>query len=83
VKSNRDDLAAESIAPDELTHRWCIASKQLCQQTSNDYVTWRALDELTPWKNIASVHPTLTFSVAVSQRLFGYLGLFIPHPLTH
>jgi hypothetical protein len=24
-----------------------------------------------------------TFSVAVSQRLFGCLGLFIPPPLTH
>jgi predicted PurR-regulated permease PerM len=34
-------------------------------------------------EKIASVHPTLTFSVAVSQRLFGCLGLFIPPPLTH
>jgi hypothetical protein len=65
------------------SHRRCIALEQLCQQISNDYVTWRAPDEPTPWKNIASVHPTLTFSVAVSQRLFGCLGLFIPSPLTH
>jgi hypothetical protein len=34
-------------------------------------------------ENIASVHPTLPFSVAVSQRLFGCHGLFIPHPLTY
>jgi hypothetical protein len=34
-------------------------------------------------EKIASVHPTLTFSVAVSQRLFECLGLFIPPPLTH
>jgi hypothetical protein len=44
---------------------------------------WRAPDEPTPRKSIASVHPTLPFSVAVSQRLFGCLGLFIPPPLTH
>jgi hypothetical protein len=43
---------------------------------------WRAPDEPTPRKNIASVHPTLPFSVAVRQRLFGCLGLFIPPPLT-
>jgi hypothetical protein len=30
-----------------------------------------------------SVHPTLPFSVIVSQRLFGCLELFIPPPLTH
>jgi hypothetical protein len=46
-------------------------------------VTWRAPDEPTPWKSIASVHPTLPFSVTVSQRLFECLGLFIPAPLTH
>jgi hypothetical protein len=34
-------------------------------------------------KSRASVHPTLTFSKAVSQRLFGCLGLFIHPPLTH
>jgi hypothetical protein len=34
-------------------------------------------------KRIASVHPMLPFSVAVSQRLFECLGLFIPPPLTH
>jgi hypothetical protein len=33
-------------------------------------------------KKITSVHPTLTFSVVVSQRLFECLGLFIPTPLT-
>jgi hypothetical protein len=30
-----------------------------------------------------SVHSMLPFSVAVSQRLFGRHGLFIPPPLTH
>jgi hypothetical protein len=44
---------------------------------------WRAPDEPTPRKSIASVHPTLPFSVTISQRLFGCLGLFIPAPLTH
>jgi hypothetical protein len=34
VKANRDDLAAGSSAPDEPTHRRCIASGQLCQRTS-------------------------------------------------
>jgi hypothetical protein len=43
---------------------------------------WKATDEPTPGKSIASVHPTLPFSVAISQRLFGCLGLFIP-PSTH
>jgi hypothetical protein len=80
VKANRDDLAAGSSTPDEPTHCWCIASEQLCQRISNGYVTWRAPDEPTPIKSITSVHPTLPFSVTVSQRLF---GLFIPPPLTH
>jgi hypothetical protein len=44
---------------------------------------WRAPDEPTPRKSIVLVHPTLPFSVAVSQRLFGCLGIFIPPPLTH
>jgi hypothetical protein len=34
VKANRDDLVAGSSAPDDLTHRQCIASKQLCQRIS-------------------------------------------------
>jgi hypothetical protein len=44
--------------------------------------TWRG-GQPTPRKSIASIHPTLHFSVTVSQRLFGCLGLFIPPPLTH
>jgi hypothetical protein len=46
-------------------------------------VTSRAPDEPTAWKIKASVHLMLPFSVAVSQRLFGCLRLFIPPPLTH
>jgi hypothetical protein len=34
VKANRDDLAVGSSAPDELTHRRCIASEQLCHRIS-------------------------------------------------
>jgi hypothetical protein len=34
VETNRDDLVAGSSAPDDLTHRRCIASEQLCQRTS-------------------------------------------------
>jgi hypothetical protein len=83
VEANRDDLTAGFSAPDEPTHRRCIASEQLCQRISNGYVTWRDPDEPMPRKSIASVHPTLTFSVAVSQQLFECLGLFIPPPLTH
>jgi hypothetical protein len=36
-----------------------------------------------PRKSLASVHPTLPFSAAFSQRLVSCLGLFIPPPLTH
>jgi hypothetical protein len=45
-------------------------------------VTWRAPDELTPRKSIASVHPMLPFSVAVNQQLFDALGYYTPstHP---
>jgi hypothetical protein len=42
-----------------------------------------ALDELTPWKSIASDHPTVPLSAAFSQRLVWCLGLFIPPPPTH
>jgi hypothetical protein len=49
----------------------------------NGYVTWRAPDEPMPRKSIASVHPTLSFSAAFSQRLVWCLGLFIPPPLPH
>jgi hypothetical protein len=83
VKANRDDLAAGSSALDEPTHSRGSASEQLCQRIFNGYVTWRAPDEPTPRKSIASVHPTLHFSVTVSQRLFECLGLFIPPSLTH
>jgi hypothetical protein len=34
-------------------------------------------------EKVSAVHPTLTFLEAVSQQLFGCLGLFIPPPLTH
>jgi hypothetical protein len=34
VKANRDDLVTGSSAPDDPTHRRCIASEQLCQRTS-------------------------------------------------
>jgi hypothetical protein len=69
VKANRDGFAAGSSAPDEPTVCRCNVSEQLCQQIFNDYVTWRAPDEPTLRKSIASVHPTVTFLVAVSQRL--------------
>jgi hypothetical protein len=72
-----------SSAPDEPTHRRCNTSEQLCQRIFNGYVTWRAPDEPTPRKSIASVHLTLPFSAAFSQRLVWSLGLFIPPPLTH
>jgi hypothetical protein len=83
VEATRDILVAGYSTPDEPTHRRCNASEQLCQRIFNGYVMWRAPDEPTPRKSIASDHPTLTFSEAVSQRLFGCLGLFIPPPLTH
>jgi hypothetical protein len=83
MEANRDVLAAGSSTPDEPTHHRCNASEQWCQWIFNVYVTWRESDEPTPRKSIASVHSTLPFSVAVSQRLFGCLGLFIPPPLTH
>jgi hypothetical protein len=83
VEATREVLAAGSLAPDEPTHRRCNASKQLCQRIFNGYMAWRAPDEPTPRKSIASVHPTLTFSEVVSQLLFGCLGLFISPPLTH
>jgi hypothetical protein len=66
TEANRDVSAAGSSALDEPTHRRCNASEQLCQWIFNGYVTWRAPDEPTPRKSIASVHPTLPFSVVVS-----------------
>jgi hypothetical protein len=83
VEATKDVLAIGSSAPDEPTHRRCNASEQLCQRIFNNYVMWRAPDEPTPRKSIASVHPTLPFSVDVSQQLFECLGLFIPPPLAH
>jgi hypothetical protein len=71
----QDDLAAGSSAPDELTHRRCIASEQLCQRISTAKWRGRGIGWTDALKKIATVHPTLTFSVAVSQRLFGCLGL--------
>jgi hypothetical protein len=35
VEATRDILTARSSAPDEQTHRRCIASEQLCQQIFN------------------------------------------------
>jgi hypothetical protein len=75
MEATRDVLNAGSSAPDESTHHRCNASEQLCQRIFNGYVTWRALDELTPRKNIALVDQTLPFSLAVSERLFGCLGV--------
>jgi hypothetical protein len=78
LKANRGDLDAGSSAPDDPTDCRCIASEQLCQRTWTD--TWRGSG--TGWtdalENIASDHPTVLFSVAVSQRLVWCLGLFIP-----
>jgi hypothetical protein len=34
LEANRHDLSAESSAPDDPTHRRCIASEELCQRTS-------------------------------------------------
>jgi hypothetical protein len=34
VEANRGDLVAGSSAPDDPTHRQCIASEQLCQRIS-------------------------------------------------
>jgi hypothetical protein len=38
VEANRGDLDAGPSAPDDPTHRWCIASEQLCQRS---HVRWR------------------------------------------
>jgi hypothetical protein len=78
VKTNRDGLAEGSSAPDEPTVHRCNALEQLCQWICNGYMTWRAPNEPTPRKSVASVHPTLPFSVTVIQRFFECLGLFIP-----
>jgi hypothetical protein len=67
VEATRDVLVVGSSALDEPTHHRCNASEKLCQRIFNGYVTWRAPDEPTPRKSIASVHPTLPFSVDVSQ----------------
>jgi hypothetical protein len=82
VKANRDDLVTGSSAPDDPTHRRCIASEQLCQIISTAKWRGRGIGWTDTLKKLASVHPTLTFSMAVSQWLFGCLGLFIPptHP---
>jgi hypothetical protein len=63
--------------------RRTVGVEQLCQQIFSGYMTWRAPDELTPRKSIALVHPMLPFLVVVSQRLFEFLRLFIPPPLTN
>jgi hypothetical protein len=34
MKANRDDLVAGTSAPDDLMHRRCIESEQLCQRIS-------------------------------------------------
>jgi hypothetical protein len=83
LEANRGVLDAGSSASDDPTHRQCIASEQLCQRTST--AKWRGRG--TGWtdalEKIVSDHPTVLFSVAVSQRLVWCLGLFIPPPLTH
>jgi hypothetical protein len=83
VKANRDDLAAGSSTLDEPMVRRSIALEYICQRTSTTKWRGRGIRWTDALKRIASVHPTLTFSKAVSQRLFGCLGLFIPPPLTH
>jgi hypothetical protein len=83
LEAKRGDLDAGSSAPDDPTHRRCIASEQLCQRTST--AKWRGRG--TGWtdalENIVSDHPTVPFSVDISQRLVWCLNLFIPPPLTH
>jgi hypothetical protein len=83
VKANRGDLSAESSAPDDPTHRRCIASEQLCQRTSTAKWCGRGTGWTDALENIASDHPTVPFSVDFNQRLVWCLGLFIPPPLTH
>jgi hypothetical protein len=83
VEATKNVLAAGSSAPDDPTHCRCIALEQLCQRIST--AMWRGRG--TWWTDaleiLASVHPTLPFSAAFSQRLVWCLGLFIPPPLTH
>jgi hypothetical protein len=81
--ANSKVLARSSSAPDDPTHRRSITSEQLCQRISTAKWRGRGIGWTDALKKIASVHPTLTFSEAVSQRLFGCLRLFIPPPLTH
>jgi hypothetical protein len=83
AEANRDDLVAGSSAPDDPTDRRCIASEQLCQTVSTAKRRGRGTGLTDALEELASVHPTLPFSVAVNQRLYGCLGLFIPPPLTH
>jgi hypothetical protein len=83
VKTNRGDLVAGSSAPDEPTHCRCIASEQLCQRISTAMWHGRGTGWTDTLENLASVHPTLPFSAAFSQRLVWCLGLFISPPLTH
>jgi hypothetical protein len=83
VEANRVDLDAGSSAPDEPTHRRCIASGQLCQRISTAKWRGRGIRWTDTLKKTTLVHPTLPFSVVVSQRLVWCLGVFIPPPLTH
>jgi hypothetical protein len=47
----------------------------------NGYVVRGAPDESTPWKNIASDHPTVLLSAAFSQWLVWCLDyLYLLHP---
>jgi hypothetical protein len=78
VEANRDDLVAGSSAPDDPTDRQCTASEQLCQRISTAMWRGRGTGWTDALENLASVHPTLPFLVAVSQRLVWCLGLFIP-----
>jgi hypothetical protein len=71
------------VPSDEPTVHYLVASDELQRKSNRDSDVGGASDEPTPWKSLASVHPTLPFSVAVIQRLFGCLGLFISPPLTH
>jgi hypothetical protein len=83
MEANRDDLVAWSSAPDDPMDCRCIVSEQLCQRISTSMWHGRGTGWTDALENLASVHPTLPFSVVVSQQLVWCLGLFIPPPLTH
>jgi hypothetical protein len=50
VKANRGDLVVGSSAPDDPTHRRCIASEQFVRESQRICDVGGASDEPTPWK---------------------------------